>query len=377
MRKAPHEGSIDSGRPQCRAGTGCEGCRSDGRVDPAHGAKASDRMPDRPDLCEGRFRMLQGIDPVHGEQGRGRDGLSPRRARAAPRTDPSEQNYRTGLLPRVRTSNRSSGQGCVTRARGLRAVRSTVQSRVQPLEVVLEVRRVLLPRHAVDAGSGLPLILKLKERLTESVDCDVMKERRELRAPVLPCFLTYTVERTWRANCPAMRPGRVLPVRVPLGQAPYLHPLRRGRLRFVPLLRRYYGPVRLPRAVRHRRTATGLSDAARGTIRRGRLGDLPVLAHGDSARARGLRPRRAARRLAITTTLVWPSASEDSVGALVGLISRLDTLPVRTPVNASPPSSRTAAYDSGTSWFAIPSTLDSFIPFSMPVYPGAPSLRSV
>src|SRR5258708_2640069 len=165
------------------------------------------------------------------EEGRGRDGPSPRRARAAPRTDPSEQNYRTGLLPRVRTSNRSSGQGCVTRARGLRAVRSTVQSRVQPLEVVLEVRRVLLPRHAVDAGSGLPLILKLKERLTESVDCDVMKERRELRAPVLPCFLTYTVERTWRANCPALRPGRVLPVRVPLGQAPYLHPLRRGRRR--------------------------------------------------------------------------------------------------------------------------------------------------
>ena len=50
--------------------------------------------------------------------GRGRDGPSPRRARTAPRTDPSEQHYRTGLLPRVRTSKRSSGQGCVTRGRG-------------------------------------------------------------------------------------------------------------------------------------------------------------------------------------------------------------------------------------------------------------------
>jgi len=41
--------------------------------------------------------------------GRGRDGPSPRRVRAARRTDPSEQDYRTGLLPRVRTSKRSSG----------------------------------------------------------------------------------------------------------------------------------------------------------------------------------------------------------------------------------------------------------------------------
>ena len=236
---------------------------------------------------------------------------------------------------------------------------------MQALEVVLEVRRVLLPCHAVDARGGL--LPKLKERPTESVDCDVMKERRKLRVPVLLCFLTYTVERTWRANCPALCPGRVLPVRVPLGQTPSLHPLRRGRLRVVRRLRRYYGPVRLPRAVHHRCTASGLSDAAPGAIRRGRLGDLPVLAHGDSARARGLRPRRAARRLAITTTCVWPSASDNGVGALVDLISRLNTLPERTPVNASPPSSRTAAHDSGTSWFATPSTLDSFIPFSMPV----------
>jgi hypothetical protein len=30
----------------------------------------------------------------------------------APRTDPGERNYRTGLRPRVMTSNRQSGQGC-------------------------------------------------------------------------------------------------------------------------------------------------------------------------------------------------------------------------------------------------------------------------
>jgi hypothetical protein len=42
--------------------------------------------------------------------------LSPR---AAPRTDPSERDYRTRLLPRVRTSKRFSGHGCVTRAGGI------------------------------------------------------------------------------------------------------------------------------------------------------------------------------------------------------------------------------------------------------------------
>jgi hypothetical protein len=41
---------------------------------------------------------------------------------AAPRTDPGERNYRTGLLPWVMTSNRQSGQGC--RSFGLCSQRS-------------------------------------------------------------------------------------------------------------------------------------------------------------------------------------------------------------------------------------------------------------
>ena len=38
--------------------------------------------------------------------------------RAAPRTDPSVRDYRTGLLPRVRASKRTLGQGCVMRTGG-------------------------------------------------------------------------------------------------------------------------------------------------------------------------------------------------------------------------------------------------------------------
>ena len=39
--------------------------------------------------------------------------------RPAPRADPSERNYRTGLLPRVLASKRSSGQGCRMRTGGI------------------------------------------------------------------------------------------------------------------------------------------------------------------------------------------------------------------------------------------------------------------
>ena len=45
------------------------------------------------------------------------------------------------------------------------------------------------------------------------------------------------------------------------------------------------------------------------------------------------------------------------------------------PVNASLAPSRTPAYDSGPSWFANPSMWDTFLPFSMPVYPGAPKVE--
>lgn len=46
--------------------------------------------------------FLGGLAPLtSGIIGRGRDGPSPPSARAAPRTDPSERSYRTGLPPRV------------------------------------------------------------------------------------------------------------------------------------------------------------------------------------------------------------------------------------------------------------------------------------
>src|SRR5208283_5479562 len=45
--------------------------------------------------------------------------------------------------------------------------------------------------------------------------------------------------------------------------------------------------------------------------------------------------------------------------------------PACAPVNASPAALRLHSHDSGSGWFAIPFLWDSFLPCSMPVYPGA------
>jgi hypothetical protein len=44
----------------------------------------------------------------------------------------------------------------------------------------------------------------------------------------------------------------------------------------------------------------------------------------------------------------------DDVGTRIELLSRLNGWPARTPVNASPCTSRCPAHDSGPTWFATP-----------------------
>jgi hypothetical protein len=87
--------------------------------------------------------------------------------------------------------------------------------------------------------------------------------------------------------------------------------------------------------------------------------------------ARGLRLRRALRVLALTHPSVLPSVLLNNVGALIAIISQLNTRPACAPVNASRPASRLSAHDSGTGWVATPFLYDSFIHDSTPVYPGA------
>ena len=59
--------------------------------------------------------------------------------------------------------------------------------------------------------------------------------------------------------------------------------------------------------------------------------------------------------------------SEHSVCVPRVVFSRLNTQPMRTPVNASPRPSRASAHDSGTVWFATPSLGETRTPYSLPV----------
>src|SRR5216683_2305060 len=59
--------------------------------------------------------------------------------------------------------------------------------------------------------------------------------------------------------------------------------------------------------------------------------------------------------------------SKHSVGDPGVVFSRLNTQPMRTPVNASPSPSRGPTHDSGTVWFARPSLEETCTLYSLPV----------
>ena len=86
---------------------------------PALIRKLPERLPTAPSPTNARPGAERIADPAV-ELLCGRDAGRP----GAPRTDPSERNYRTGLLPQVRRQRRWSGQGCTMRGRAASGGRS-------------------------------------------------------------------------------------------------------------------------------------------------------------------------------------------------------------------------------------------------------------
>src|SRR6266576_1012579 len=145
---------------------------------------------------------------------------------------------------------------------GLRDIHSThrlgsVRSAFKPfreiLEVLLQFLAVVPPRLPVHARCGFLLQTEVGHTKRFQV-VDVVQKRREPHLLILLCCLTYPLQRTGRVF-PARCPERVLLWRVPFGQPPSLHPLRRRWSGVVRGLLRYYRAVRLPRSVRHRRAS--------------------------------------------------------------------------------------------------------------------------
>ena len=247
----------------------------------------------------------------------------------------------------------------------LRSIRPALQPSGQVREVRLEGLPVVPPRLPVDPGrrASLQRVVRGPQMLDV---VHVVQERREPHRLVPLRDFTYPLQRTARA-LPVLRPGRVLLARVPFGQAPSLHPLRPRFPGLVRRLRRYYGPVRLPLAVHHRRASVDFPTRPAGPSPTGDQGlsrfsreVCPgMLGVSDRAGLRRVsRSRRAGCGLPPSSTA---SASRSEV------LSRLNTRPARSPVNASRPPLRAAAHDSGPVWVATPSPYDSFIRYTSPV----------
>ena len=195
---------------------------------------------------------------------------------------------------------------------------------------------------------------------------DVVQERREPHRLVPRCYFTYPLQRIARA-IPVLCPGHGLLARVPFGQAPSLHPLRRRSPGLVRELRRYCGAVRLPGAVHCRRTSVDfpprpVAPSATGDPGLSRFSrEVCPHMHGVSDRAELRRVWRGRRVGCGLPLLLTASALRSEC------LSRLNTRPARPPVNVSPSPLRTPMHDSGPVWVAGPSPYDSFIRNTSPV----------
>src|SRR5216683_1462233 len=249
-------------------------------------------------------------------------------------------------------------------------VRSSLDSIGEVAEGLLPLLAVVPPRLPVHARSRPSLEAEVSGAQRREV-ADMVQERGELHLPIPNRTLTYPLQRTER-TLPALNPGRVLLGQVPFSQSPSLHPLRRRLPDLVRRLHRYYGTVRLPELVHRRRTSLDFptrpaAPSAAGELRASRFScEVFPYVHGVCDRAG---PGRISRYRCARWCLALISTA--SASRSVPSLSRLNTRPARTPVNASTLPLRATSHDSGPLWVASPSTCDSFIHNTSPVYPGA------
>src|SRR5438876_7408847 len=329
--------------------------------------------------------------PVHFSRQQSRVQRVQRLMLASPWPEPVRKSKKVGFVDSVQHLDRRTLDDFVFQRRyserslppvGLRDIHSThrlrsVRSSLQPfgeiLEVSLQLLAIVPPRLPVHARRGFLLQREVGHAQRFQV-VDVVQERREPQLLILSCCLTYPLQRTRRVF-PARSPGRVLLWQVPFGQTLSLHPLRVRLSGLVRGLLRYYWSVRLPKSVRHRRMSLDFPMRPKATAARGGLGisrfprEVSAYVQGVSDRA-GLwyTSRYRCTRWSLPHT---PTASASRSECL----SRLNTRPARSPVNASTPPSRAAPHDSGPMWVAIPLSCDFSIHYNLAGLTGAQELQ--
>src|SRR5262249_28822847 len=227
------------------------------------------------------------------------------------------------------------GLGDVHPTHRLRPVRSSLQPLREVPEVLFQCLPVVPPRLPVHAWRSFPLQTEVGPAQRVQV-VDVVQERGEPQLPILLCCLTYPLQRAGRVG-PARCPGRILLARVPFSQTPSLHPLRCRCSGVVWGLPRYYGSVRLPAFVHHRRTSLDFPIRPASLVAWGEHGTsrfpcevLPCV-RGVSDRAGSRSASRCRRRGCCLPLLLTASASRRD------FLTRLYTRPARPPINASSP----------------------------------------
>src|SRR5216683_2451338 len=325
--------------------------------------------------------------PVHFSRQQSRVQRVQRLMLAAPWPEPVRESKKVGFVDSVQHLDRRTLDDFVFQRRyserslppvGLRDIHSThrlrsVRSSLPPFGEILEVSLPLLaivpPRLPVHARRGFLLQREVGHAQRFQV-VDVVQKRREPQLLILSCCLTYPLQRTRRVF-PARCPGRVLLWQVPFGQPPSLRPLRHRLSGFVRGPLRYYRAVRLPRSVRHRRTSLDFPTRPKAAAALGGLGisrfprEVSAYVHGVSDRAGLWHASRYRRTRCCLPLLLTASASRSE------FLTRLNTRPARSPVNASTPPLRAAPHDSGPMWVADPLSYDFFIHYTSPVLTGA------
>jgi hypothetical protein len=210
----------------------------------------------------------------------------------------------------------------------------------------------------------------------------MVQERSKPLSLIPPCCLTYPLKRVGHA-LPALCPGHVTLKQIPLGQPPSVYRLLGLRLGLVRRLCPYYGAVRLPMPVHHRRASLDfpMRSVVFSPTDRHRISRFPlkVLAYmrrvSDRAGSKSVSPyRRPQFCLPLISTASAPRSSHRLRGGVS--ISRLNTWPIRTPVNASPVPLRAPMHDSEPVWVANPSPYETFIHNTLPVFTGAPKFET-
>src|SRR5882724_15104 len=244
-------------------------------------------------------------------------------------------------------------------------VRSLLSPCLDPqVEYIMKID-VMPPRFSIHARRSFLLQAEVGHAQRFQI-VDVVQERREPQLLILSCCLTYPLQRTGRV-LPARCPGRVLLRQVSFGQFSSLHPLRYRLPGVVRELLRYYRAVRLPRSVRHRRTSLDFPTRPKATAALGELGisrfprEVSLYVHGVSDRPGLWRTSRYRCTRWGLPPAPTASASRRKV------LTRLNTRPAHSPVNASTPPLRAAPHDSGPMWVATSHSYDFCIHYTSPV----------